>query len=679
MPRRAASRSYFETDDQHYTESSSVKTSLSSICRANSETSYDPRPIINEELAYCNKLRVYISLVAKQHLFNVMNARTLDFEPDQNYYGRVRTMIVDGKLRKSGGEPVSYAHSLEAAKDQVEGRIAVPVHPDGGLPATYRAQIMGYYMKQLAENLDTHVWTHAFHCLETWRRNRIRAVLPAADYNGSQQRAKINAYWTGLAPDHSIKRTYNQLKQELQQRAKGQSTREVLDFMFRLARASEGYQTATGRTMKLFAVVPQAAISVAPIRIDSKIMMGIWTVLSGDKMAAREAFKLAGGGRLDHWSTMFKTDQIGRLRKKHVFGRSILTDGVYASILFLHAKPKKDRPPLTKKVKRVKGLDDPPPPGQTKTAPGKRPRKRRKVDPEPPPPPPVVVDAPGRLYTEAAEYTPAAGLVAVDPGITRILTAVRLDKPDLPELKLTRGEYRDGSRMNWKLSKVGAQSASYRRDMQPITAAMNAAPSSKSVTNFGGYLAALSNQWLGWWAAKSRLKLRKINFYAWRKREAFMDRLTNRVAAYSDSAQPTVLFGDGANGGGWGRLRGVGFKGPVLEIQQRLAKRCRVIKCSEFRTSKLCLDCGRPNGFHNHGTTYCKHQCHRRVENRDVAAAWKIGARYLAVKAKRGLGPWDQSVKKAQLDQQHPRGAVLRQALTEYQVRIAETGRDYAN
>ena len=79
------------------------------------------------------------------------------------------------------------------------------------------------------------------------------------------------------------------------------------------------------------------------------------------------------------------------------------------------------------------------------------------------------------------------------------------------------------------------------------------------------------------------------------------------------------------------RVRGCGVKGPVLEIKKRLSEQMSVVECSEFRTSKLCLDCGRAAKFYNYGVSYCTKRNHHRMVNRDVAAAEKIGARYLAM------------------------------------------------
>ena len=98
-------------------------------------------------------------------------------------------------------------------------------------------------------------------------------------------------------------------------------------------------------------------------------------------------------------------------------------------------------------------------------------------------------------------------------------------------------------------------------------------------------------------------------------------------------------------------MRGAGVKGPVLEIKRQLSEQMTVIECSEFCTSKLCLDCGREAKLYNYGVTYCSERGHHRMANRDVAAARKIGARYLATKKGLNLGPWCRSVSAEEVQQ----------------------------
>jgi hypothetical protein len=143
-----------------------------------------------------------------------------------------------------------------------------------------------------------------------------------------------------------------------------------------------------------------------------------------------------------------------------------------------------------------------------------------------------------------------------------------------------------------------------------------------------------------------------------------MTKLVSRIKQYAEGGP--VLFGNGADSGLFGRLRGGGAKGPVLEIKKRLSEQMPVIEVSEFRTSKLCLVCGRPAKFFNYGVTYCTERDHHRMVNRDVAAAKKIGALYLAKKKGLNLGPWCRSVSAVEAEQGTHASPVLSNVLTSY-------------
>jgi hypothetical protein len=76
-----------------------------------------------------------------------------------------------------------------------------------------------------------------------------------------------------------------------------------------------------------------------------------------------------------------------------------------------------------------------------------------------------------------------------------------------------------------------------------------------------------------------------------------MNQLVQRFKRFVGGDDPKVLFGDGANNGQFGKLRGCGVKGPAL------ADKLAIVQCSEFRTSKLCLECGHVAKFYHHGVT----------------------------------------------------------------------------
>ena len=152
-------------------------------------------------------------------------------------------------------------------------------------------------------------------------------------------------------------------------------------------------------------------------------------------------------------------------------------------------------------------------------------------------------------------------------------------------------------------------------------------------------------------------------FFAWRRRDACMAKLVNRMKEYA--REGPLLFGDGANSGLFGRVRGGGVKSPALEIKKRLSKQMPVIECSEFRTSKLCLDCGRAPKFYQYGVTYCSQRGHNCMANRVVVAA-KKGARYIATK-RWNLGSWCRSVSADAVQRGTHASTVLKDVLPSYE------------
>jgi hypothetical protein len=165
----------------------------------------------------------------------------------------------------------------------------------------------------------------------------------------------------------------------------------------------------------------------------------------------------------------------------------------------------------------------------------------------------IAISGPG-LYPEEADLRDIDknGLVAVDPGIKSIVTAVRLDKPNGKPIQISQAEYREGSMLNYKLKKLGSHSITFKRHMGKVQKILTEAPSKKTIVHFDDYLTALGSVWQESWAYHSRLKLRKINFFAWRRREAWMQKLVNRFKKFAGGA---ILFGDGANNGFFGKLR----------------------------------------------------------------------------------------------------------------------------
>ena len=471
----------------------STECSLSSLCHPEDR---DVGPYLSGAIEYCNKLRVLVSIVVKHHIFatlkeqaeeaarkGIPNTLPLPFDSDQNYYSRVRTMVVKGELQKSEGTFPSYEGSLRISKDAVLESIPCPAY-NGQLSETTLSAMMGYMMKQFAENLTTHVKTHAQDCVENWLNDQLRAKLTDDHYNSKSHREHIGT-----------------LKREL-------SSNESLS---KISAAHEEYLR-----------------QLSTVKLSTAGLVALFYRLRVD---------------------------IDILEASNAPPRDITSLGLYSE---------KDR--LTGK---------------------------------------------------------SAHLVAIGPGIKCIFTAVRLDDPTRKPLKVTQAEYREASKLNYTMKKLGSDTNDFKKWMGDVMEKLTNAPSPKSVLRYSEYLTALGSVLARSWAYHVRPKLRQIKFYAWRRRESWMAKLVNRVKAYAGGGP--VLFGNGANSGLFGKVRGCGVKGPVLEIKKRLSKQLPVIECSEFRTSKLCLDCGRVAKLYRYGVTYCTDPGHHRMANRDVAAAKKIG------------------------------------------------------
>ena len=128
MPRWKKRKYYADEDvpDESEETERNTKCSLSSICHTGKR---DVRPFLSEATEYCNKLRVLVSIVAKHHIFATLKEQgenatrqdilPLPFKPNQDYSSRVRTMAVDGILRRRKGWGIAKLRGFVAT---VQGR-----------------------------------------------------------------------------------------------------------------------------------------------------------------------------------------------------------------------------------------------------------------------------------------------------------------------------------------------------------------------------------------------------------------------------------------------------------------------------------------------------------------------------------------------------------------------------
>jgi hypothetical protein len=152
---------------------------------------------------------------------------------------------------------------------------------------------MAYMMKQLSENLATHMrWT-------VCAIGSTTKYARAAEYDDPRQRQHIGRWksnLSGLAPD-LLQPSCKSLKLHGFATVQRRWLRSFINCAVRWTQAS-------GRAMKLFAVLPQANIQMSAIKLDSKVIECL--------------AKLAHVA--DAWSLFFKVDKLNKLRKNAKFG-----------------------------------------------------------------------------------------------------------------------------------------------------------------------------------------------------------------------------------------------------------------------------------------------------------------------------------------------------------------------
>ena len=642
-----------------------VKTSLSKHLVRSSGT----RDLLQPLLLYCNQIRVMATLVAKHHIFTTLQAPPyeLSFVPNQNYFSRALTLSRGGNERSTEKMSEADLQSLKESAEHIRRLFPTPIY-DGPLSLTGQTGIFSWYAKQLAENLSTHLTTHSGDIARNWLNNQIRSEIleasPHIEEEGGLKKAireRKAAMRVGTAnPSNdplglAFADLDNQISQMMESGKIGDKTRKLIAAFYSLQKeVCELDDRHSG--MKLFSVMPEANIAISPITVDSTVMLELYKAIKygkGKKWTKGTAPDDWKEANLTNWDVLFNMDEVRKLRNAPwEFSGTMTTDGVALSVRF------------EKQVKKAEHVED----DEYVT---------RKVD----------LNVPG-LYGENCtfeeEQLATANLVGLDPGIKSIVTAVRLSDVDSDTLRLKDGaksiqlsqaQYSEESMARYKLKNSGVlqckgrkkrgrkrrpgehggrarrwrrrdrertrQSYAYQTKLKKATEVLKAAPSSKRVdiAKYEEYLTALASVWKDMWSFHGTVKRRKIKFFVYRRREKFMNKL---VMSFEQrfGPKPVILFGKGGENGLFASLRGCGVKGPVKEIKRRLSEKYAVVMCSEYRTSKLCIHCGREVHVHKHGVVYCTQQSHCSMLNRDVAAAIKIGALFLAKKKGVDLGPW---------------------------------------
>ena len=653
-----------------------VKLSLSKVM-VKTETTEN---LLKDLLLFCNQVRVMATLVAKYHIFTLLQDGTeeLPFAPDQNYFSHCMTVargtaIKDTKKMKAEG---NYKASLTKAAEYVRNLFPAPVY-SGKLSDSGVCQILLYFAKQLAENLSTHLTTHHEDVLQVWLKNEIRGEVMAKNpgVQGTELQKLIKAKKDAIKDSHDdpLGNAFDLLDGQItamaEEKKLANQTRKLIAAFYGLQVSAGKLQNRHNTQFKLFSVLPEAAIAISPITVDRRVMLHLFNTIhytprvnKNGEPSKVKAPVMVHDDELDptNWDALFNMQEIHKLRKGDwEFVHSVMTDGVALSVRF------------AKEVPRTQYV-------------AKEDYVARAID----------LSRPG-LYSDQNTVDPVelknANLVGLDPGINSILTAVRVADVDTDTLKpkvadprthaedrsskplvLTQAHYSEESMLRYKQKKSGTLTCKQRKKrgrkkhngkmrrwvrrqkkerirksyavkvpLATATAVLQAAPSPKRVElhKYEEYLRALASVWRDMWAYHGTIKRRKVKFFVYRRRESFMTRIVNSFEEHF-GPNPVILFGNGADNGLFGRLRGGGVKGPVKEFKRRLAERYCVIGCSEFRSSKLCVHCGRELHVHQHGVVYCSQQSHHAMLNRDITAAIKIAAIFLAKKTSIPLGPW---------------------------------------
>jgi hypothetical protein len=179
----------------------------------------------------------------------------------------------------------------------------------------------------------------------------------------------------------------------------------------------------------------------------------------------------------------------------------------------------------------------------------------------------------------------------MDPGIKTIICSVDLQTNQVKTVAQAR--YKHESWMNERKRLTDKYNHKHCAGMQTL---LQATPYRKSVMpqRLEAYMQTINVIWDWIWPYQSWRRWRQFKFVSWKKKQQFLDTTVNPFKDVEDTRKQVLLFGNGGRKGGFMKLKGGGFKGPVLQLKRLLAKKHVVICCSEYRTSKLCLECGHP-------------------------------------------------------------------------------------
>ena len=633
-----------------------VKCSLGKILRSTDVPGEDNVLGSNLENILCslNQLKVLASLVVKHHLYSLWEGQSsstssrqaLPFQLNQTYFTRVFALLQDEKsqFRTKPIYETDLKRSVKVVLQQVQPKM---VHC--GLTKTTMTTLLSYVSRTMVTNFQVHIHTRFEQVLVCWLKNQFRSLMN--DNEVEDQRKSLRLYFEAFdtAPaDFAFFSSYSFYKQQWDDLQKAKEDYEeddesfslkipynvYLQSMYQMMKDSEDLEEqCPSRPMKSISVFPQFDMKMGSILFDTRAVTLLNAQLQPNSSPPDEKEEEDGGEEEDDtdqkqnlenddisrarliaertWNHFFDLKAIQKLRPHWKFGWSITTNGVSVSVKMVKNIPKPVKSPLRKKSK--KSLT----------------------------PLPELKNGFHAEKTILESYTGHADLdlktaqwFSIDPGISNIITAWNINDSQ-PSMMLKQGQYRHESGLN-----------QVRQKTKPSAPLLY--QKSVSLSRLNVYMGCIRQAWPQKWPLSK--KTRRWEFFRWIKRQSFLDKTVARMEKeFKVVDKPTILlFGNAGQHGGFGKIKGGGIKGPVLTLKRLLAQKFPLINVSEFRTSKLCSECGRsllhPKNNSIQGVSFCSHTNHHHMMNRDRDAARKIGYRFLCQLKGLSLGPFDRSV-----------------------------------
>ena len=272
-----------------------VKTSLSHVLVHTDGTYYLLPPL----RLYCNQIRVLATLVAKHHLFSLLQAppHKISFAPNQNYFSHVFTAAQGMSIRDTARmlAPDSYKTSLTASATFVLSLFPTPTY-DGPLSRSGQNQIFCWFAKQLAENLSTHLTTHSGDAVQNWLKNNLRAEVSRANPQLEKKelqkaiKTRRDAMRLGTQTPNEEDDLVLQLlvlerdiEEMMESGTIDAKTQRLIGAFYAMQRDIGALEDIHGVSPKLFSVVPEASIAISPITICSRVMLHLCNAINRGK------------------------------------------------------------------------------------------------------------------------------------------------------------------------------------------------------------------------------------------------------------------------------------------------------------------------------------------------------------------------------------------------------------